>query len=98
MAEELHRITGCHQFQNFKHLMSVSKDGTFIDTSKFPMSIGAYTTIPKAPWGKPINHTPSKYLNAVHLDIVFGDCMSVGGFKYALIFINKATQYICALG
>jgi hypothetical protein len=28
----------------------------------------------------------------VHLDIAFGDCMSVGGFKYALMFVDRATR------
>jgi hypothetical protein len=70
-AEELHRITGCQQFWNYKHLVAVSKDGTYIDNGKFPTSIGAYMTIPKAPCGKAIDHSSSKYLNVVHLDIAF---------------------------
>jgi hypothetical protein len=90
-AEELHRTTGCRRFRNYKHLMSVSKDGVYINNGEFPTSIGAYTTIPKAPRGKAINRTLSKYLDVVHLDIAFGDCMSVGGFKYALIFVDQAT-------
>jgi hypothetical protein len=48
-AEKLHHITGCQQFCNNRHLLYVSKDGTYIDNGKFPTSIGAYTTIPNAP-------------------------------------------------
>jgi hypothetical protein len=81
-AEELHRITGCHHIQNYWHLLSASKDGTYIDNGKFPTSIGAYMTIPKAPRRTAIDQASTKYLDVVHLDIAFGDCMSVGGFKY----------------
>ena len=92
-AEELHCITGCRCFCNYWHLLSVSKDGTYIDNGKFPTSIGAYTTIPKAPCG-----TATKYLDVVHLDIAFGDCMSVGSFKYTLIFVDRATRYNWCFG
>jgi hypothetical protein len=98
MAKELHCITGCQQFQNYKHLIAVSKDGTYIDNGKFHTFIRAYTTIPKAPRGKAIDRTSSKYRNVVHLDIAFGDCMSVGSFKYALIFVDRATRYNWCFG
>jgi hypothetical protein len=87
-AEELHRITGCRRFRNYKHLISTKKDGSFIDNGEFLLSIGSFTTIPKATRGKAIDRTTSKFLDIVHLNIAFGDCMSVGGFKYALIFVD----------
>jgi hypothetical protein len=34
----------------------------------------------------------------VHMDIAFGDCLSVGGFGYALILVDLATQYNWAFG
>jgi hypothetical protein len=83
-------LTGCSRFRNYCHLIHTSKDGQFLDNGKFPVSIGAYTTIPKAPRGKLIKRTPSRYLDIVPIDIAFGDCMSVGGFKYALIFMDTS--------
>ncbi len=62
------------------------------------MSIGAFTTIPKAPRDKASNRTTSKKLDIVHLDIAFGDCMSIGGFKYALIFVDRATCFNWCFG
>jgi hypothetical protein len=70
-----------------------SKDGHLIDTGEFPISLGLYTTIPKAPRGKAINQTLSCYLDIVHIDIMFRDCASIGGYKYALIFVDHATRY-----
>jgi hypothetical protein len=97
-SEELHCLTGCCCFCNYRHLVNTSKDGQFIDNGEFPASIGAYTTIPKAPRGKLIDRTPSKYLDIVHINIAFGDCMSVGGFKYALIFVDRAARYNWCFG
>ncbi len=34
----------------------------------------------------------------VHLDIAFGDCVSVGGLKYVLIFVDRATRYNWCFG
>jgi hypothetical protein len=93
-AEELHRLTGCHHFCNYRHLVHISKDGQFLDNGEFPVSIGAYATIPKAPQGKPLDRTSSKNLDIVHV----GDCMSVGGFKYALIFVDRATRFNWCFG
>ena len=76
----------------------MSKDGKFLDSGEFPASIGSYATIPKAARGKPIDCTLSKYLNIVHIDIAFGDCLSTGGYKYALIFVDRATCYNWCFG
>jgi hypothetical protein len=97
-SEEFYCITGCRHFCNYKHLVSVTKNGSFIDSGKFLASLGAYTTIPKAPRGAPIDCTSYKYLDVVHIDISFGDCASVGGFKYALIFVKRATRYNWCFG
>ena len=38
------------------------------------------------------------YLEKVHLDIVHGDCVSLGGFKYALLLVDTATRYTWMFG
>ncbi len=55
--------------------------------------LGTYTTIPKAACGKPIGRLQSKYLNIVHVVIAFVECVLVGGYKFALIFVDRATRY-----
>ncbi len=75
-----------------------TKDGILINTGKFPLSLGTYATIPKAPHGKAIDRLPAKYLDIVHVDITFNNCVSVGGFKFALIFVNRATCYNWTFG
>jgi hypothetical protein len=41
---------------------------------------------------------PSFYLNIVHANIAFGDCIMVGGNKYPLVFIDCATRYTWMFG
>jgi hypothetical protein len=52
-----------------------------------------YATIPKAKRGGAIDCAESCFLDIVHMDIVFGDCVSVGGFCYALVLVDQATRY-----
>ena len=96
--EELHRLTGCRRFRNYQHIISSTEDGVLLNTGEFPLSLGTYATIPKAPQGKAIDRLSAKYLDIVHVDIVFGDCVSVGGFKFALIFVDRATRYNWTFG
>ncbi len=79
--EQLHCLTGCCCFCNDQHIILTTMDGILINTGKFPLSLGTYATIPKAPRGKAINRLPAKYLDIVHVDIAFGNCVSVRGFK-----------------
>jgi hypothetical protein len=46
-AEELHRTMGCHKFCNYKTLLQLSSNGEWIDSSKFPPSLGLFATIQK---------------------------------------------------
>ncbi len=96
--EELHCLTGCHHFRNYQHIISTSNGGILTNTGKFPLSLGTYTTIPKAPCGKPINRILSKYLDIVYVNIAFGNCISIGGYKFALVFVDRATCYNWTFG
>jgi hypothetical protein len=84
---------GCRRFRNYKHILQTSLDGHWIDGGEFPMALGSYATIPKAKRGGAIDRANSRFLDIVHMDIAFGDCVSVGGFRYSLILVNRATRY-----
>jgi hypothetical protein len=60
--------------------------------------LGLFATIPKTIHGVPLNKTKYFHLDAVHMDIAFGDCLSVGSFKYALILVDRATYYNWTFG
>ena len=97
-SEELHRALGCRRFRNYKHILQTSLDGQWMDGGEFPMSLGSFTTIPKSPRGGAIDREQSFYLDIVHVDIAFGDCVSTGGFRYSLIFVDRATRYNWVFG
>ncbi len=69
-----------------------------MDGGEFSPSLGSFATIPKANCSGPLDCTRYKYLDAVHIDIAFGDCLSIGGFWYALILVDQATRYNWTFG
>jgi hypothetical protein len=56
-----------------QYILQTSLDGQWVDGGKFPLSIGAYKTIPKEPQDGAINQEESCYLDIIHVDIAFGD-------------------------
>ncbi len=50
-SEELHCALGCHRFRNYKHIIQTSHDRQSIDEGEFPVSLGAFMTIPKSSSG-----------------------------------------------
>jgi hypothetical protein len=81
-----------------KTLLQVSCDGKWIDGGNFPPSLGSFATIPKVKRSLLLNKTKYFYLDAIHMDIAFGDCLSIGGNKYALILVDSATRYDWTFG
>jgi hypothetical protein len=92
-SKELHCALGCHHFRNYKHILQTSLNGKWIDGGEFPLALGSYATIPKAAQGGNIDCTKFYFLDVVHADIAFGDCVLLGGFHYALILVDRATRY-----
>jgi hypothetical protein len=94
LAKKLHRTICCRKFCHNKHLLQVSSGNKWVDKGEFSPSLGFFSMIPKAKWGQPLDCTVYQYLDAAHMDITFEDCLSTGGFCYALILVDHATWYI----
>jgi hypothetical protein len=71
---------GCQKFCNYKHLLQVSHNGEWVYGGKFLPLLGSFATIPKAKRGLPLDRMSYHYLDAVHMDIAFGDCHLIGSF------------------
>jgi hypothetical protein len=95
---EHHHLTGCRCFRNYQHIILTSKDSILLNSGEFLLLLGSYATIPKAPCGKAIDQLLPKYLDIIHFDIAFGNSISIGGFKFALIFVDPATHHNWTFG
>jgi hypothetical protein len=94
---KLHHIFGCRHFKNQNHFIAASSNAKLIKSGELPSTLGDFATINNPDKGKPLTQ-PRKYLDKVHLDIVFGDCLALGGFRYALVLVDVATRYCWVFG
>ena len=60
-------------------------------------TIGYFATIANPPKGNTIKKR-SQYLDKVHMDTVFGECVALGGHRYALLLVDLATRYCWLYG
>ena len=94
---KLHKIFGCRRFRNQRHITAASSNATLIHTGELPPTLGSFATIVNPPAGK-TSRRRRRYLDKVHMDIVFGDCLALGGYRYALILVDVATRYCWIYG
>eukprot|EP00956_Cyclotella_meneghiniana_P028868 scaffold68397_cov20-Cyclotella_meneghiniana.AAC.1 len=94
---KLHKIFGCRKFRHPSHLIASSLNASMLAGGELPHTIGDFASINMPNRGKPIKKR-RKFLEKVHMDIVFGDCVSLGGFRYALLLVDIATRYVWLYG
>ena len=87
----IHCIFGCRKFRNQKHLTSATNT-SIVNSSLLPSTIGYFATTANSTKGNTIKKQ-RHYLDKVHRDIVFGDCVALGGHQYALILVYVPTRY-----
>ena len=94
---KLHKVFGCRKFKTYRHLIAASDNAQLLHTGELPPTLGDFSTIATPPHGKTIKKH-RRYLDKVHMDIVYGDCMGLGGFRYALLLVDVATRYCWIFG
>ena len=87
----LRRIFGSRQLCNQNHLTAAT-NASLVESGLIPSTTFSFATTTNPPKGK-TNKKRSQYLEKVHTDIVFGDCVPLGGYRYALLFVDLATIY-----
>ena len=97
-AEELHKAIGFRTLKNWKQMVAVADGASYLDNGEVPTLLSKFANMSKAPRGKEIEKEASSYLEYVNVDIAFGDCMSIKGYLYSLIFVDRATRYNWVFG
>ena len=88
----LHRIFRCCQFRNQDHL-TAETNASLVNSGIILSTIVSFATISNPSNVKPIKKR-HQYLDKVHMDIVFCDCVALGGHRYTLILVDLATRYL----
>ena len=57
-----------------------------MNSGLLPSIIVSFATIANPAKGKPIKNQ-RQFLDKVHMDIVFGDCLALGGHRYAQLLV-----------
>ena len=94
---KLHRIFGCRHFRNQQQVTVESANPELIHSGELPPTLGAFVTITNPPRCKSLRKR-HKILDKVHMDIVYGDCLLLGGFRYALLLVDVAIRYCWIYG
>ena len=92
----IYRIFGCSQFRNQKHLTKAT-NASLVNSGLLPSTIGSFATISNTTKGKPTKKR-RQFLDKVHMYIVFGDCVALGGHRYDLLLVDVATRYCWLYG
>ena len=86
----LHRIFGCSKFRNQNDLTAAT-NASLVKSGFLSSTIGSFATIDNNPKGNTIKKQ-RQFLYKVHMDIVFGECGTLGGNRYALLLVDVATR------
>ena len=92
----LQKIFGCCKFCNQQHATAAAND-KLIQTDSLARNLSSFAIIPNQPHGKALRRC-HKFLDKIHSDIIFGDCVGLGGFHYAIILVDVAMRYCWIYG
>lgn len=90
---QLHRYFGFRQLRNWSIFNEVGNGNVqVVNSGKPPLELGDVANLKRSRRLKQPVPRPRKFLTAVHLDIGYGDCVSIGGFRYTLMLVDRATR------
>jgi Reverse transcriptase (RNA-dependent DNA polymerase) len=92
--QQLHRYFGFRNLKNWLDLESTGQNTIKVTKgNERPMEIGDVANIRYSRRNTTPVPRPAHYLETVHMDIGYGDCVSIGGFRYVLILIDRTTRF-----
>ena len=92
---ELHRYIGFRQLKDWNSILNVAQPKiSFVTTNNdIPLELGDVANIKKSRRNTSPIPRPPAFLDVVHCDIAYGDCKAIGGARFCLILVDRATRY-----
>jgi hypothetical protein len=90
--QQLHRYFGFRNLKNWLDLEATGQDTIKVTKgTECPLEISDVANIRHSHQNTTPVPRPMNYLQTVHMDIGYGDCVSIGSFHYVLILIDRTT-------
>lgn len=92
---QLHRYMGFRKPRDWNEILDLAQENVELafDDGAAPLELGDVANIKRSRRNKTLIARPAKFLEVVHMDIGYGDCKAVGGAKYCVILVDRATRY-----
>ena len=98
-THELHSMLGSRSLKNWKDVDEISLPTVQIaNTGAIPLELGDVTNMKSARRNKTPIPRPRNFLDVVHCDLAYGDCATIGGVRYVLMIVDRATRYTWTYG
>ena len=96
-SDRIVRAYGGRRFRNFENVARVLKGAKFVNSGAPLETLSRFTSMRRSKRGQ-VQPPSKKYLDKVHVDILFGDVVANLGYRYALLLVDRATKYIWIYG
>lgn len=96
-SDRIVRAYGGRRFRNFENVARVLKGAKFVNSGAPLDTLSRFTSMRRSRRGQ-VQPPSKKYLDKVHVDILFGDVVANLGYRYALLLVDRATKYIWIYG
>jgi hypothetical protein len=94
--EELHKLFGNRRLLDWKSIEEVCKGGKVTDFGETPLSIGNFVNLKRGRRGRKAKVPPPGH--TICVDIAFGDGISPGGHRFALIVVDAGSRQCWCYG
>jgi len=97
---QLHRYLGFRQLKNWSTILDIAQENISLNLNHgdIPVELGNVANLKKSRANKTPVPRPKHFLSRVHMDIGYGDCVAVGGSKYCVLLVDRATRYTWIYG
>jgi hypothetical protein len=94
MEQQLHQYFGYRNLKNWMDLQQTGQDTIkIVKGNELPLEISDVANIRHSCCNTIPVPRPEKYLETVHMDIGYGDCVSIRGFQWILTLRDCTTHF-----